>query len=231
MNLEKWYELRDKTADLSLRERAIMAGTAVVIIAFIWLQTGFADYEKKHKANLANKASLTQETVEQSNRLSELTSALAHDPNAALRQEQEQLKERLQGLRLKIGQRMSNLVAPEDMANLMKKVLSDYKGLSLLSAKNLPVEPLNVSVGSTTDESDKTNDSAISAEPQAVIFTHGFEMELRGTYFQTVEYLQQLESLSGFYWRMLSYKVDRYPNATIKVQLSTLSLEEDWIGV
>ena len=228
MNLEKWHQLKDRAAALSFRERAIITGASVVIVVFIWLQTGFADYEKKHKANMVRKNTLTQTTVEQSNRLSELTATLQHDPNASLRQEQERLKQRLQDLRTEIETRMSNLVAPEDMAALMKKVLADYKGLSLLSARNLPVEPLDISFSDPdTEESQETT----SAESQAAIFTHGFEMELSGSYFQALEYLQSLEKLSGFYWRMLSYQVDQYPDAVIKIQLSTLSLEEDWIGV
>ncbi len=231
MNLDKWYQFQEKTADLSLRERVIIVSTAVVLVAFIWLQTVFADYEKKHKSNLAKKAELTQITVDQSNRLSELTASLAHDPNAALRQEQDRLKDKLQTLRVKIEKRMSNLIAPEDMAKLMKQVLSDYKGLSLLSAKNLPVEPLNLGSHETADKALDRPASETSEEAQAVIFAHGFEMELKGSYFQTIEYLQRLESLSGFYWQMLSYKVEQHPKAIIRVQLSTLSLEEDWIGV
>jgi MSHA biogenesis protein MshJ len=225
MNLEKWYQIREKTADLSLRERGIIAGAAVVLVCFIWLQTSYLAYEKQHKLNVSQKSSLSKDSVKQSERLAELTAALQHDPNAALRNEQATLKNSLQKLRLKIENRMSNLVAPEDMASLMKQVLSDYQGLTLLSARNLPVEPLNINDSVSSAQSENTDG------PQAVIFTHGFEMELSGSYFQTVQYLQQLENLSGFYWRMLDYQVDQYPKAIIRIQLSTLSLEEDWIGV
>lgn len=228
MNLDKWHQLREKTADLSLRERSIIAGTAVVIVVFIWLQTAFTAYESQHKKNLSDKATLAQDASFQGNQLRELTALLEHDPNAALRKDQERLKNNLRELRLKIERRMSNLVAPEDMAGLMKQVLADYKGLRLLSAKNLPVEPLNITIDRDEANAKRASETAAT---QAIIFTHGFEMELKGSYFQAVEYLQQLEALSGFYWRVLHYEVDQYPNARIKIQLSTLSLEEDWIGV
>lgn len=227
MNLEKWYQLRDKTADLSLRERGILTGTVAVFFLFLWTQLYYAGYEKQHQQNLNEKSALTQESVSYGERLAQLAASLEYDPNAILREEQDRLKSSLQGLRVEIENRMSNLVAPEDMANLMKKVLSDFKGLTLLSAKNLAVEPLNISMPNR-ENSDKRSEASGS---QAVIFTHGFEMELKGSYFQTIQYLQKLENLSGFYWRMLSYEVGQYPEAIIRIQLNTLSLEEDWIGV
>ena len=36
MKWEKWQQLRDKTADLTLRERGILAGTVVVLLLVIW---------------------------------------------------------------------------------------------------------------------------------------------------------------------------------------------------
>lgn len=235
MNLDKWHQLREKTAELSLRERGILTGTLIVLVIFIWLQTAFTDYEKKHSSFASQKNNLMQDKVDQSMRLSELTALLANDPNAALRLEQEEINASLQNLRREIEDRMSNLIAPEEMADLLKNVLSDYKGLDLLSARNLPVEPLNLKLTSKhaaeKDALDVSPEPPRSDENQAVIFTHGFEMKLAGRYFQTIEFLQKLEGMNGFYWRMLSYKVDAYPKAEITIQLSTLSLEEDWIGV
>ena len=37
--------------------------------------------------------------------------------------------------------------------------------------------------------------------------------------------------MKGFYWTFLKYEVEEYPKAKITLQLSTLSLDEDWIGV
>ena len=75
------------------------------------------------------------------------------------------------------------------------------------------------------------NLSNSAGDSEAVIFAHGFEMALSGNYFQTLSFLQHLEKMSGFYWQALDYEVEDYPNATITLQLNTLSLEEDWIGV
>ena len=68
-------------------------------------------------------------------------------------------------------------------------------------------------------------------EQQTVLFAHGFEMVLSGGYFQTLAFLQHLEAMDGFYWQALDYRVGKYPKAEITIQINTLSLEEDWIGV
>jgi len=227
VNLEKWHSLQEKTAELSLRERGILAGVSVVIILFIWSQIVFLPYEKKQKQNTMKIAGLGQDVVTKSDRLSELTGLLTNDPNAPLRAKKKSLQIEMAELTTEIESRLSNLVAPEKMADLMRNVLADYKGLRLLSAKNLPVEPLQIQSMVTQAKPE----SSVQTEQQTVLFAHGFEMVLSGEYFQTLAFLQHLEDMSGFYWRALDYKVGNYPKAEITIQISTLSLEEDWIGV
>lgn len=223
MNLDKWHELREKTAELSLRERGILAALTVVVVLVIWLQFIFTPAEKEIDRVAKQKTTLDQRIAEQSSKVAALARSLEHNPNDALRVEQKKLQERLQEMRKEIESRLDNLVPPEKMADLMKEVLSDYKGLRLVSAKNLPVKPIDVNRA--------TKEEGEESEQQAVIFSHGFEMTLTGKYFQTYEFIQRLESMSGFYWQMLDYQVENYPEAIITIQLSTLSLEEDWIGV
>jgi len=231
MNLEKWELLKEKTAGLSVRERGIFAATCVVLVIVIWLQVIYTGIEKQKKVIDKQKSQLVQKSITQSDRLIELSNILAHDPNASLRDRQVQLNKDLLTLRGQIEGRLSHLIAPEKMADVMRQVLSDYKGLTLLSARNLPVEPLQINSKSETQLQQRVDVSGSQTEPQAVIFAHGFEIVLSGQYFQTLEFLQRLESISGFYWRALSYEVGDYPNAEITLELSTLSLEEDWIGV
>ncbi len=54
---------------------------------------------------------------------------------------------------------------------------------------------------------------------------------MRGTYFDVIHYLEQLEKVTGFSWEQLDYKVVGYPNAEVKIKLHTISLSEGWIGV
>jgi MSHA biogenesis protein MshJ len=45
-------------------------------------------------------------------------------------------------------------------------------------------------------------------------------------------YLHALESLEWrFYWRLLELESTAYPRNRVRIELSTLSLDRDWIGV
>ncbi|MFT5719139.1 MAG: type II secretory pathway component PulM, partial [Oleiphilaceae bacterium] len=85
MIIEKWHILREKTAQLSLRERVILASVSVVLILFIWSQVFFLPYEKQQKQNTMKIAEQRQEIVTKSERLSTLTGLLSNDPNSPLR--------------------------------------------------------------------------------------------------------------------------------------------------
>ena len=227
MNSEKWAELKAKTAALSLRERTILLAAALVCVGFIWLQFFYLDFEKSLKQTQQEILTQQQLTVDQSDQLSLLMARLAHDPNAILLQEQEKLQTKLDTLKQEIEQRLSNLIEPELMADVMKNILSDYKGLQLLSVRNLPVIPLEIK---RTDKEKSVNEDAEAAR-QAVLFAHALQMEFEGDYFQTLAFLKRLEEMKGFYWTMLHYQVEDHPRAKIMLQLSTLSLEKGWIGV
>ena len=231
MNLEKWASLKDKTAALSLRERGILLAVALVLVFFVWAQFYYLTFEKELKSTKADISRLQQSERNQAEELQSLMARLSDDPNAQLLAEQQQLNERLDKLKDQIEIRLSHLIEPELMADVMRKVLSDYKGLRLVSAKNLEVEPLNLAKKDSSIQSSNTNLTKADDKEQAVLFSHRFEMVLNGSYFQTVAFLKRLEEMKGFYWTMLKYEVDEYPNANITLQLSTLSLHEDWIGV
>ena len=227
MSLEKWHLLQEKTSALTLRERGILTGVSVVVILFIWAQFVFLSYEEKEKKYTAKVAEQRQGVLAKSDRLLVLTNMLANDPNAPLKAKRESLQAEMAELMADIEGRLNNLVAPEKMADLMREVLADYKGLRLIRAKNLPVEPIRIE--SDTPSNDTNNKP--QAGLQTVLFAHGFEMVLSGEYFQTLAFLKHLEEMKGFYWQALNYKVDVYPQAEITIKISTLSLEEGWIGV
>tara|TARA_R110002072_G_scaffold100183_2_gene220538 strand:+ start:18123 stop:18815 length:693 start_codon:yes stop_codon:yes gene_type:complete len=230
MNLEKWNALKDKTAALSLRERGILLTVAIVLVIFVWAQFFYLSFEKELKSTKSEMSRLQQLEITQQNELQSLMARLSNDPNAQLFAEQRRLKGKLAKLKDQIEIRLSHLIEPELMADVMREVLSDYKGLRLVAAKNLIVEPLNFTE-IDNDNSKQYVDKGHVDEDQAVLFSHRFEMVLNGSYFQTVSFLKRLEEMEGFYWTMFKYEVGEYPNAKVTLQLSTLSLDEDWIGV
>ena len=66
---------------------------------------------------------------------------------------------------------------------------------------------------------------------EAVIYVHPFQLQLKGSYQALYNYLQRIEQLhQGFFWDQLELNAEKYPEATIRVRVHTLSTEESWLG-
>jgi hypothetical protein len=121
---------------------------------------------------------------------------------------------------------VETLLSPKQTQNLLIVLLADYKGLELVSAMSLGVDVLDFETGN--DE--PVNETAAAADDTTEIYEHGFEMTFRGSYFEAMQYIARLEEMSGFYWKQMHYTVIDYPEAEIFLSISTLSVEEAWIG-
>jgi MSHA biogenesis protein MshJ len=225
--LDKWSEMSERFLTLTLRERAIALAVCIALCLFLWLQFAFSPFEDGQKNKRLSLMQNYDEITVLTEKLATFQQKIKADPNAPLREQELALNHQLKELGVEIEQHLSNLLAPQKMAQVLKTVLSDYQGLKLLKARNLPVQALTVPSAEETESSDGDE-----AEPdRAAIFSHGFEMQFEGEYFQTLQFLQRLETMEGFYWQLFDYQVDGYPRAIITIQLNTLSLEEGWIGV
>lgn len=230
---EKWLLLNEKLNALSVRERGILFATLLVLVLFIWLQAVFLPWEETRKAQRQAIAQAEQGMVDGSTELQGMMEQLKRNPNDPLREEALRLNGILADVNQQIGSKLAHLMPPQLMALTMQNVLADYSGLRLVSAKNLEVETLNLSDSGTEEvNSNVSNDpEVVDDDADAVVYSHGFEMTLKGNYFQTLEFIQRLEQLNGFFWHSLDYRVSTYPDAEITIRLNTLSLDKEWIGV
>jgi len=63
-------------------------------------------------------------------------------------------------------------------------------------------------------------------------YLHPVELVVEGNYLDIVSYLHALEALPWhFYWRVLELETRTYPRNRVRIELSTVSLEKEWIGV
>jgi MSHA biogenesis protein MshJ len=70
--------------------------------------------------------------------------------------------------------------------------------------------------------------SVASAGP----YLHPVELVIEGRYLDIVAYLRALEGLPWrFYWRVLQLETKTYPLNRVRIELSTVSLDKEWIGV
>ncbi len=128
----------------------------------------------------------------------------------------DQLVQQLVEQRQQLNLGVSHLVAPAEMPELLKQMLSQGD-LHLLSLSNLPPEPISP-VGQSSDQSPR-------------LYRHGMQMELRGDYLSLLSYLRQLEQLPRFLvWEEIDVSTQEYPATTIRLRVYTLGLSEGWLG-
>ncbi len=223
---EKWDEL---LAARSLRERVIVLVTVCVVVIFAWAQFVFTPVTKHIQGQFGEIARMNSDMEAASAELSILESRLKVDPNAVLREEQANLKAQLEEQRADMQQRLKEMVAPSQMADVLRQVLSEFQGLKLVVVKNNPAQPFSVNEASEPGRDTGAENDDTAGVP---VFQHSLELVLEGGFFDSLIYLKRLERLEEqFQWEMLDMTVVDFPRMRISLVVQTLSLEEEWIGV
>lgn len=107
------------------------------------------------------------------------------------------------------------LISPKKMTEIMQTIIDEQQNIKLVKIQNLPDADVN---SSFIDQGD--------------IHTHGFEMELLGSFSAINDYLVKLEDLPfQIYWDSLSYEIEAYPQGRLIIKMHTLSNKEGWLGV
>ena len=122
------------------------------------------------------------------------------------------------------------MVGSDAVVGLLGQVLQARPGLETLSLKNL--KPEAVGSGAAT----QTGGGKAVENLSPVLWRHRVELKVRGSYADTVAYLQHLENLqSRFGWQALSLETDTTTGATHTISstltVTTLSLEAKWLGL
>ncbi|MBC7983568.1 MAG: MSHA biogenesis protein MshJ, partial [Candidatus Obscuribacterales bacterium] len=63
-------------------------------------------------------------------------------------------------------------------------------------------------------------------------YVHPIEMTIEGDYLTLLKYFQSIEALDWrFYWQSLELIKTDYPMNRVRVQLNSLSMDREWLGV
>lgn len=228
----QWQQLQTRFNALKQREQILVmvAGVAILIMLcdqLLWTPLWRSSTQQK------NTMTTSQQQLDQLKTANaEIAAKLAEDPDAELRRNLEAINERLAKQNEQLEKLTVDLIPPDEMANVLRKVLGERGNLQLLALRNEPAEL----AFTPKDEAEATNTVTTDAEENTerehvAIYRHGLTLELKGRYFDIVDYLQALENLQWhFYWEKLDYKVDKYPDAVVTLKVYTLSNRESWIG-
>lgn len=205
---------------LSLRERAMLFAGATAAIVFL-LYALFLNPQLVRQQTLRAELAQQQDNIAGIDReIGQLLQAFAQDPDAATRARLAAIAADTEQLAGKLRAMQNGLVAPERMAPLLETILKSNGKLRLVSMKTLAASPLG----------DAAGPAAAAPSPAALLYRHGVQIAVRGSYLDMVDYMDALEAMpTQLFWGRAELAVDEYPSATLTLTLYTLSLDRKWI--
>lgn len=211
-------DLMDRYNQLTLRERVIVMAALLLLLVVVWQMALIDPLERQHKQRRQQVEGLRAEVQGLERSIETIVAQGGGDPDRRSREAIEALKAEIATLNGQLAGVTSGLIEPREMARVLEQVLKRTSRLTLLGLRTLPPESLL---------------SAEQPRPDgAQIYRHGVELEVGGTYLETLNLLQALEGLPWrFFWEHAEYAVADHPQGRLKLRLYTLGLEEGWIGV
>ncbi|MCP4299332.1 MAG: type II secretion system protein M [Gammaproteobacteria bacterium] len=203
-----------KVDALSMRERLLLMITASVLIAALWHTMLMQPLEQRASQTRAELTALEGRISDANRNLEDQILQLAGGDNEH-RTRIASLRKRIDEINATLGNHAAELIDPAEMARVLEGVLKEQSRLTLVRIRNTTPDSL------TADE-----------DPSAVTFyRHGLEIEVEGSYAACLDYLNAIEALPWrLYWQVLELDVIDYPLNRIRIEVGTLSLDEEWIG-
>lgn len=214
-----------KYESLSLRERALVSFAILGAAVFLW-DTLCMEPLRARRLALDD----------------ELTSAMAagfvagsadlSDPRQVNLQRAAGLQTQVQALDARIASTAIGFVPADKMVQVLNDVLDRQGRLELVSIRNLPV--ISLAPPKPVDPNAETPAPAPAEEPGPGLppYVHPIELVIAGEYADIVAYLEALEKLPYlFRWTSLELRASGYPRNKVRIQVSTISLDANWMGI
>lgn len=198
---------------LTQRERLILIFTILVCLWGIWDKSVYQYLNQKLDKAENELKTVNNQIQTLQTKVGQIITASKNNPDLINRNKINQLDQQIRQQKTQLTEQQKTFVPAEKMADVLGEIMTEHN-VRLIEIKTLETSGLPDSPNQTP-----------------VIYKHGIEMTLRADYFETLAYLQHLESLPWrIYWGDLSYQVKEYPEAETRLTLYTLSFDETWLG-
>ena len=252
--LLQWLKLSTKLDAMTLRERAMVFLAVVASIVFLVYTVTFEPLLAKQRM-LQTQIKQQQNQIEGID--AEITAkaqAYATDPDAPARERLQSLGQEMEHTRSGLLSVQKGLVAPDKIAPLLEQLLRGNGKLRLMSMKTLPATGLTeaalamqappaakpavatnpasaaATAAMVATATVPSAPAAPSAKPHELLYRHGVEIVLQGSYLDMVNYMDELERLPvQLFWGKASLDAQQYPNSRLTLTLYTLSLDSKWM--
>lgn len=211
--VKAFKQLQTKLDEMNTRERLLVFATAMMLVVSLWYLGLMEPLTKELKRN-RSEITAVQQRIKSINENLEIQAREASGGTIGYQEQFALIQRRLDELNDTLGGYTAELIGPGDMARVLQGVLKEQSNLRLIRVNNLTPEPI-----------------ALSKDADAIFYKHGLQIEFEGGYFACLEYLKEIEALPWrFYWQVLEIEVLDYPLNRIRLEVSTLSPYEEWIG-
>jgi MSHA biogenesis protein MshJ len=230
----RWLQFTARVEALQPRERIMAFGAAVVVLVFLANSVVFAPLARK-EATL--RSTLQQQGITVDGIAADIASrarAYGNDPNVALRKRLGELRAETARTSDELRTMQKGLVPPERIAPLLESILRANGRLKLVSLKTLPVTTLNDGTAPATGAAPAAATPPVATPPVVkspdLLYRHGVELTVRGSYLDMVDYMHALETLpTQLFWGKAQLDAEDYPNVRLTLTLYTLSLDPKWM--
>jgi MSHA biogenesis protein MshJ len=244
---QQWLKLSTKLDAMTLRERAMVFVAVTAAILFLIFTMAVEPMLARQKLLLAQIKQQQNQIAGIDMEITAKAQGFNLDPDA-------QERARLQAARAEIDRISAGLlavqkglVAPEKIAPLLENLLSGHGKLRLMAMKTLPVAGMNESFAQSApavaggaapvaasaqpnQPNQPTQPAAAVQKPRELLYRHGVEIVLQGSYLDMVSYMAALEALPvQLFWGKASLDAQQYPNSRLTLTLYTLSLDQKWM--
>lgn len=222
---QRWLKLAARIDVLTLRQRVGLFAACAFVVLYLFYMFAFEPL-LRDQARL--RAQISQQQAAMAgvdSQVTNLVEAFARDPDAATRQRLEAARRDTRTLSDSLAAMQKGLVAPEQMAPVLQTILRANGRLQLVALTTLPV----TAVGGPAK--DAATPAATAAPAMAgLLYRHGVQVTVRGTYLDMIDYMAALERLpTQLFWGPVQLTVEDYPRANVTLTLYTLSLDSKWL--
>ena len=236
-----WLTLAARIDRLTLRQRVgVFAACATVLlyVVFMFAFDPLLREQARMKAVIAGQRTAMAGVDSQ---ITTLVDAYARDPDAASRTRLGRAREEARTLGASLAAMQQGLVTPEQMAPLLQTILRANGRLQLVALTTLPVTPVGgppATAAAAVATAPAAGVSISAASPPSIaapamgglLYRHGVQVTVRGSYLDMVDYMAALDGLpTQLFWGPAQFHVEDYPRAQLTLTLYTLSLDSKWM--
>jgi len=223
-------KLEQRIDGLPLPQRAALFAAGILLIAAVaWFgKLGPLLAERQSLRAAIQQGQSQTDTLDKE--IAATLKAYASDPNATMRRRLAAVQQETRATSDDLLNRKQGMVQPQRIVPMLQQMLAGHPGLKVVGMKTLPASGLR------DGQFEPAGPPASGAAPQpssqapAILYRHGVELVVQGSYADLLNYMAALEKVSPrLIWGSARLSVIKHPETSLTLTVYTLSLDETWV--